>query len=367
MAVKSPRRRTAAARQTADSRTKTTLVLSAGAPNALLMAGVLCAVWEQGKTFDIIYTTGGSAFLGLVYAAPRGKEPNEALRGLVDVLSVSDAIFRLCPMNYKVFTKAGPFTEPIRRLADRFKIPAPAPGAPRDGRTDTYRRLYNDLVDMGAALVTPTTVNYWSKGICDPFPFLADVVDFAKLKRFPGSFYMNAFNVTREEPQLFSKEEIDVRHFLAALAYPFMYPPVEIDGNVYFEGADWDPVNFGNFLTRVKERDQVKTLVLMDILASLKDDIIKVPANLWEAYGMSIITPAVSLAEKCIELFEKVDNLDADGQRIHDVLKIRFDIPAHLRPHIMDWSYSNLSGLFDAGYRTGLDFVREHGDILPAH
>lgn len=40
-------------------KTKTVLVLSAGAPNSPLMAGALCAMYDQGITFDIIYTSGG--------------------------------------------------------------------------------------------------------------------------------------------------------------------------------------------------------------------------------------------------------------------------------------------------------------------
>jgi hypothetical protein len=37
---------------------KTALILSAGAPHSPLIAGALCALWDTGKTFDVIYTSG---------------------------------------------------------------------------------------------------------------------------------------------------------------------------------------------------------------------------------------------------------------------------------------------------------------------
>lgn len=39
---------------------KTALILSAGAPHSPLIAGALCALWDTGKTFDVIYTSGAT-------------------------------------------------------------------------------------------------------------------------------------------------------------------------------------------------------------------------------------------------------------------------------------------------------------------
>src|SRR5262249_39714853 len=141
-----------------------------------------------------------------------------------ELLGVSDEIFRRFPMDYKVFAKAGPFTEPIRAFADRFKIPPPN----RKGRPRTFvptffaerlaarlsgderrRRLYNDLIDMWAALITATTVTPLSKGLCDPFPFLREAVDFSKVKDYKYGFYMNAYNITNHCMELFGKKVID--------------------------------------------------------------------------------------------------------------------------------------------------------------
>ena len=178
----------------------------------------------MSRTFDVIYTSGAGALLGLLYTAPKGKEPKEALRGLVE-LGVSDLIYKLVPIGYKTFFKPGPFTRPIRQLAQLFKIgsfPLPQIDRPVTGLGLAYnewlkmwdtaqgggiKRFYNDLIDLWAAAITPTPLHYWSKGVCDPLPFLEDLVDFHVLneKSGPFHFYMNAFSVTERHHTLYAK------------------------------------------------------------------------------------------------------------------------------------------------------------------
>src|SRR5262245_19319168 len=162
------------------------------------MAGALCALYETGRTFDVIYTSGAGAFVGLLYAAPKRKAPDDALKSLVE-LGVSDPIYRLLPVGYKTFFKPGPFTQPIRRFAELFKLGSfpltqiDRPATPfgqaynewikmwETAEGGAFKRLYNDLVDLWAAAVTPAPLSYWSKGVCDPLPFLEDMVDFQRL------------------------------------------------------------------------------------------------------------------------------------------------------------------------------------------
>ena len=44
--------------------------------------------------------------------------------------------------------------------------------------------------------------------------------------------------------EIFHKEQITADHFRAALAFPFIYPPYELNGNFYIEGSAIDPMNF---------------------------------------------------------------------------------------------------------------------------
>src|SRR5262245_40683863 len=278
---------------------KVALVLGAGAPHSPLMAGALYALYQnfpkerRNRMFDIIYTSGAGALIGLLLAAPKNGKPDEALRSIVD-FGISDAIYSLLPVNYKAFQKPGPFTRPIQQLARLFKIgefpirPLENPQSPlgnwfnsvvgagqawRNAGDGGLARLYNDLVDLWAAAITPTTLTFWSEGICDPLPFLDDLVDFAELNRIPHDFYLNYFlpadpveaaeKARDREPgapeskasgtgaamALFANGQIRPEHVRAAFAYPFIYTPVKIGGKLAFEGANWEPISFGNLLS----------------------------------------------------------------------------------------------------------------------
>src|SRR5689334_17560370 len=45
-------------------------VLGAGAPHASLLAGALAYLYRYNKTFDIFFTSGGGALVGLMFVAP---------------------------------------------------------------------------------------------------------------------------------------------------------------------------------------------------------------------------------------------------------------------------------------------------------
>ncbi len=405
---------------------KTVLMLSAGAPHSPLMAGALCALYKHKKKFDIIYTSGAGALVGLLFVAPKDKSPDRALEGLVE-LGVSDLIYRFLPVNYKAFFKPGPFTQPIHRFAQHFKLGtfepktrtnAAAPSTLATATVDTvidaigeaietglgrrvdrFRRLYNDLVDLWAAAITPTTLNYWSKGVCQPLPFLEDLVDFGKLGKFGGDFYINAFSPDKAREfkpevgksgtgsgmELFAKEDIGPDQVRAAFAYPFIYPPVKIDGRLYFEGADRDPIGFGNLLSifglKIDDKGNLIssqrigkiTIVLIDILASLSEYLLREPRNLWDAFGISIMVPVVAHALNEVARFERVIQRHQKPSRAKPthpkikLLQLKFGkIPEDVGPHITDWSYSNMSTLFEIGRKAGKEFFDSHEhDIWP--
>src|SRR5262249_3326493 len=319
--------------------------------------------------------------------------PVNALRALVEQMGVHDVIYSMVPIGYKTFFKPGPFTRLFHTWAQNLKIPDPdnrQRNALRDDMSrlvnagkGSYRRFYNDWIDMLASIMTPTTLNPFSQGVCAPFPFLEEMVDFDELKRFPGRFYMNAYNITKDITKgkmvQFSKEEITPAHFRAALAYPSIYPPAEINGQLYYEGADHDPINFGHLIEECqhwkrlrrfvdeedwkREKFEIKNIVLIDILDSLRNYLIREPRSLWDAYGISIMTPVVALAEKNIEHFLKYDNIvyeNGKPKKRFNFLRMKFTIPEDVRPYIMEWSYSNLNNLWSIGYVTGMNFCDRH-------
>jgi hypothetical protein len=379
------------------------------------MAGALCALYhafetagrlkEDRQIFDVIYTSGAGALIGLLLAAPKDKDPKQALRSVVD-LGVSDPIYSLFPINYKVFFKPGPFTEPIQRMARLLKLgafpwrPLPVPRSPlgewynywiRAGQTwmnigdGGARRLYNDLVDLWASAITPTTLTYWSKGVCDPLPFIEDLVDFRKLGEKGHDFFLNftsaaeiahasedARRPAKDDPsaprrsgtgqaiKLFRGGQIKPDHVRAAFAYPFIYTPVRIGGDLYFEGANWEPISFGGFLSTLDIKT-VKTVVLIDIVSKLEQFLLREPRNLWDAFGLSIILPVVAHAKKELARFE--ENVRSKKYPF-TFLKIEFDIEKSEGAHILDWSYSNMSTMFEIGRKEGEKFFRTYQSEL---
>jgi hypothetical protein len=426
---------------------KTAVILSAGAPHSPLMAGALHEIHRQrrlagklrnGKLFDIVYTSGAGALIGLLLVAPKRKGPEDveaperALESVLE-LAVSDPIYRLFPVNYKAFLKPGPFTRPFQEIARLFKLgeypfqPIAKPSSPlgewynawvnlglawvRDNEAN--RRLFNDLIDLWTAAITPTTVTFWSKGFCEPLPFIEDIIDFKRLNEEGGDFYLNFFtrrdlieaNKRIEEAMqgtggprrsgvamsVFRSTEIVPAHVRAAFAYPLVYEPVRVPVGVPpthelgFEGANWEPISFGNLLDEEKgplKGSEIKTVVLVDILTQLETLLLREPRNLWDAFGLLIIFPAVAHAKKELARFESTLEKGSDGHLYHKryqfkYVKVEFDLPkASVRPEdldpienreaeeILDWSYSNMSRMFQKGCEAGARFCSDHGDDL---
>jgi len=408
-----------------DNRPKTALILSAGAPHSPLMAGALCALYDNykrtgkleekgGKLFDVIYTSGAGALIGLLLAAPKCKDPRKALESIVE-LGVSDPIYSLLPINFKVFFKPGPFTRPIQRVAQLFKVgefpfrPLPEPSSPlgewynhwvRAGQTlmnvghGELRRLYNDLVDLWAATITPTTLTYWSKGVCDPLPFIEDLIDFDTLGEKGEDFFLNftsradiveaaadarkkdskaaprgqaspSHSGTGAAMKVFQRGQITPDHVRAAFAYPFIYTPVRIDGNLSFEGANWEPISFGSFLKTAGALG-IGHVVLIDIVSELEQFLLREPRNLWDAFGLSIILPVVAHAKKELARFEEGVDRDTGRHpnRRFTFRKITFVIEPDEGAHVLDWSYSNMSAMFANGRKAGEGFFRKYRDEL---
>jgi len=369
-------------------RGRAVVVLGAGAPHSPLMAGALCAIWEGGRTFDVVYTAGAGGLIGLLFAAPKRPDPAAALRSVVEI-GVADAIYRFFPVNYKVFYKPGPFTQLFRHWARMLHVPESPPtppglppgppphphwphsdwhGHPWLPFTHAWRHLYNDWIDFWFSALTPTTLNYSSEGLCDPIPFLDDIVDWQALKYFHGDFFLNAYNITKNRVDMFDKQQLTPQHVRAALALPFVYPPLPVGSDLYYEGADRQPIPFTHF-AEIPRFSETGLVVIMDILNSLAPALVRKPRNLWDAYNISIVTPIVTLAHWDLVRFRDFlhsEDIKHRAPKLHDVV-LQFTIPSAEVPNLLDWSHSNLRRLWDIGYETGQRFVERYGQELPRH
>jgi NTE family protein len=334
------------------------LVLGGGAPNLTLMAGALVALDEKGVEFSVISASGAGMLIGLLYAVPKGMKRQEALKNAKD-MGVHDLIYSYFPVNYKVFHKPGLLAEIYTKLLQQLQQLS------RIDLGTTPQNLFNDWMALVFSTFCPSDLNSMSKGLCQPAPWVDEVVDFVKLKDYPGDFFINAYNVDDDKMEVFSKEEITLDHFHAGLAFPFIYAPFELNGKTYIEGSAVEPLCFEGILKEEHTKlarhklEKLKTIVVFDVLG--RDKLIREPRNLYDAWVRSIIVPLVSVAKKDTKLFELIHNIDQEtGQPKRKLLKVKFTIPDEYWPNVLDWSRSNLEKLFDIGYKSGLDFYEKH-------
>ncbi|SUX54805.1 patatin-like phospholipase family protein [Chromobacterium vaccinii] len=153
------------------------LVLGGGAPNATLMAGALVALTEAGVKFDIISASGAGAIVGLLYAAPRQGDALAALSRLAD-MGVSDRIYSLFPVNYKVFNKPGPLADAwrsllsnnpfCRRYSSRPTAARPTACSPTGPRSRWPRcaPAASPQIARACARTCPSSIRWWISPSC---------------------------------------------------------------------------------------------------------------------------------------------------------------------------------------------------------
>jgi len=335
------------------------LCLGGGAPTLTLQSGALAALDDMGVEFTAISTAGAGMVIGLLYAAPKGMTRQEALKNTVN-MGVADEIYNAFPVNYKVFFKPGDLADHYRNfLAMLPKMAMPNTSA---------ERLFGDWMSLMFATLSPSDMTMNSQGLCAPAPWIDHVVDFDKLLQYPGEFYINAYNITDHQMEIFPKHNISPEHFRAALAFPFIYPPYKLNGKTYIEGSAIDTLCFKGLRDYRDERQKrelmrsaggggkepplkpIKNIIVFDVLSS--DKIIREPKTLYDAWIQSIMVPLVEIAKDDIELFD----LKYRKSWGVELLKIEFDVPDDHWPYALDWSFSNLKTLYDVGYKAGVDF-----------
>lgn len=357
------------------------LLIGGGAPNATLMAGALVAMIDHGVEFDVVSTSGAGALIGLLYQAPKGMRPREALAHTV-TMGIADEIYRWLPVNFKVFNKPGAAADFYRRQVAGNPFLRHLVG---NAAEDRGAQLAADWWQLLVAGACPSDLGTESLGLCAPPPFVDDIIDFAALPTIKPEFYVNAYNVTRQKMAIWSKAHLSPEHFRAAIAFPLIYPPYRVDGEDYIEGAAVDTLNFRalvaesaaegesapdkDFLCDGKARTSglhhdLDTLVVFDILGSEK--LIRRPRDLYDAWVQSIITPLVEIARDDLKLFDHVHNRNPDGSKRRRLLKVPLldDLPESAWPDLTDWSRSNLERLFAAGKAAGEAFCTKHRAAL---
>src|SRR5215467_2367652 len=340
---------------------KTVLVLGGGAPHCTLMSGALLALHRAGLKFDTVSMAGGGGVVGLSYLSPKSMSPEQALENTQN-LGVSDLLYSLFPVNYKLFSKPGPSADAFRKFW--YSLPAVQDALHQHGKNPT-EKLISDWILFIGAMLCPGDVNYFSSGLCAHVPFIEHVVDFENLKYITPDCIVSAYCIEDAQVVSFHKKEITTDHFRASMSFPFLYPPYRIGSKHYLEGAAYQCLP----LTRLVSEEEIDNIVLIDVMTL---NLIWQPRNLLDAYAQSIIVPLVANARNELAMFEywlnygfpvrpRDQSSRLNSQR-PQLYRVEFSIPERHRPNMLDWASSNIERMFNIGFRSGREFVdnRDH-------
>jgi len=166
---------------------KTTLILEGGAMRGLYSAGVLDVFMENNINIDVVFGVSAGALFGLNY---KSKQLGRALR------------YNLKYANEK-----------------------------------NYMGLYSLI----------TTGNIMNRDFCfKKLVYELDKLDFETYKNNPLDFYAVVTNLQTGKPEYIKIDDAqkDMEYFRASGSMPFVSKPVEINGNLYLDGAISDAVPF---------------------------------------------------------------------------------------------------------------------------
>ena len=178
-------------------------------------------------TFDAVSMSGAGAVVGLYYLAPKGLTPAEALRNTMN-FGVSDAIYSLLPMNYKVFFKGGPLADAFRNFWR--KLP-PVQYAEHQYGMSPAEKLESDLLLLAGSMATPTDMNFFDQGDMRPRPLHRGHRGFQKIELARVATLLLERLPNRHQRRSWSSkaQKIDIRHFRAAFSFrsPIFMPPTK--------------------------------------------------------------------------------------------------------------------------------------------
>ena len=367
------------------------VMLGGGAPNFTLMSGALLELhsYLQRKRRErkpLYFTLAGAgAVVGLMYLAPKNMDddPAKAMRNTMN-FGISDLIYEMLPINYKMFGKSGPSAEAFNQIW--FNLPEVQAAQNQYGMSDAEALRADSLLFLGA-MMCPTDVNFFSKGFCDHPHLIDSLIDFEALNALDPNqvcIEINAFCIEKRELIDFTnyetkpdgtpvripdtqqgrlvKKNIVPEQLRAALAFPFIYPPSKFGEYHYYEGAAFQCLN----QIASYELDKIECYIVID---PMQAKLIASPRNLWEAFALSIIMPTSGLAELGRQLLEMGASMPAiprapsggNGYRAVEALLhlgprvyyADFQIDPEDIPDAWGWSRSSLRKLFEIGQTAG--------------
>ncbi len=347
--------------------TKRALALAGGGPACGLQIGALQRFAQEGFAFDVWALSCIGAWVGVIYNQFEPQEaPEKTAAYFRDHIFRDDRSYARFPIN-QVFAPdmvnnvgaIASFLGDPRSYRDIY-IPGAMLGALRrnlEFAIDPQKWNQGDfnlllLENMAAhpfsrlltSLLYRSHINGLSRIYYKNSSFLKSL-DFDALKKPNRPFlYHNAWNVTRHRLDLFANRrhpgyfELTPQSLCACSALPYIEETVEMNGDIYCEGALVDTVNFKRLLEDHPDLDEVW------VLRIVSKEQIRAPQDMTEGLGNLCMLFAASVGEDDVKLF--VNHVKED-QRWHGKV---YEIPV-ASSITFDWNVSNLEAGIEAGYR----------------
>jgi predicted acylesterase/phospholipase RssA len=311
------------------------IVLSGTAPAMTLMSGAMLAFAERGVEFDVISTTGVGGLIGLLYLAPKGGDRITALRELPN-LFVSDWLYRLFPVNFKVFHKYSPFANAFRefrKTLPKFRV--------EPAESSEVKRFVNDWLELWATAITPASLEFRRNGLMSHTPLVEELVDFERLKHVSTRFYLNAFSLRTLRLRQFTNQTMNATAYNAAQAMFVLFPPVNTADDILTSGATRDPTGLQAIWSY--ERSLSRVVALDPVSRSYW----RMPVNAYDAFQLMLMNPIAALQELMFTVY--VDARTA-GAPLPALNRLPVAIDSSYYPKMLEWTHTNAMTLQKIGY-----------------
>lgn len=359
---------------------KRAITLAGGGPAAGLHIGALQRFDEAGIKFDVWALSCIGAWVGLVYnQCDPGQEVEQTHAFFRDGVFRDDVSYSRFPVNTVFGPDNGAILKAVLdfwRDPETYKnlwLPEHVMKAGQDSiRFMSDQSLWNEgdfnRFVLNSVLAPNPFVRYWMSMM-----YLTNVTGLSRIN-YPQSTFMrsikferlfergkpfifhNAWNISKQKLALFSNDpslkpkskkqkqilqepyqKITSSSLCACSALPFVEETVEIDGDIYCEGALIDTVNFERLIEDHPDLDEIWISRIVDAKQ------VRPPRNIAEALGNLCMLFAATVGEDDVKLFRfHVEQEKSFKGRIFEIAVssvINFE-----------WTHSNLERGVKAGY-----------------
>jgi NTE family protein len=246
---------------------RTALVLQGGAALGAYEAGVLSALLEAGRRFDIVTGCSIGALMAAIAVGSRG-DPVETLRDMWHRFAM--------PVN--------PF------LPGPFARSVPVPGGRNIYRANPlYFALPTLATHMYEREPLEAAMNEW--------------VDFERLNSAPTEVIVTAVEVKSGHLQEFSSHRggLTARHVVASASLPPVFPLTEVDGGEYWDGGLISSTPLRPAINAIERHNQLRQ------------------APLWELIVVDLFTPLAGPPRDMSDVLQRAFELVFFGKFQHDL------------------------------------------------